>query len=91
MEVNSPKRIHIIGSVGSGKTTLAKELSSRLNIPFFGLDNVAWKRRETSDIRRTDEEREEYLNSIVHRVTWIIEGVHNEEWVADSFVRADIR
>jgi adenylate kinase family enzyme len=40
MEGNIPKRIHIIGSVGSGKTTLARTLSSRLNIPFYELDNV---------------------------------------------------
>ncbi|MFG3612939.1 hypothetical protein M2M59_01205 [Rummeliibacillus sp. G93] len=30
-----PKRIHIIGSIGSGKTTLAKKLSDQLSIPYF--------------------------------------------------------
>ncbi|MFU8690619.1 EutP/PduV family microcompartment system protein [Rossellomorea sp. FS2] len=29
-----PKRIHIIGSVGSGKTTLARALSTATSIPF---------------------------------------------------------
>jgi shikimate kinase len=37
------KKIHIIGSVGSGKTTLARTLSSHLNIPFYELDNVFGK------------------------------------------------
>lgn len=32
------KRIHIIGSVGSGKTTLAKEISSKLGIPYYELN-----------------------------------------------------
>ncbi len=65
MKKNIPKRIHIIGSVGSGKTTLAKDLSSKLNIPYYELDNVVWKRHSTGDIRRTDEEGDEYLNSIL--------------------------
>lgn len=35
-----PNKIHIIGSVGSGKTTLARALSYQLNIPYYELDNV---------------------------------------------------
>jgi adenylate kinase family enzyme len=85
-----PKRIHIIGSVGSGKTTLAKELSSKLHIPYYELDNVVWIRDETGDIRRTEQEREEYLNSIIKSESWIIEGIHNEDWVRNCFQRADL-
>ncbi|WP_440338356.1 shikimate kinase [Lysinibacillus sphaericus] len=40
MNKKFPSKIHIIGSVGSGKTTLAKELSAKLNIPYYELDNV---------------------------------------------------
>ena len=85
-----PKRIHIIGSVGSGKTTLAKELSVKFSMPFYELDNVVWKRHKDGDIRRTVEEREKYLNEITHTETWIIEGVHNEDWVANSFREAEL-
>lgn len=86
-----PKKIHIIGSVGSGKTTLARELSSKLNIPFYELDNVVWKRHvEHVDIRRTEKEREEYLNTLISSGTWIVEGVHNEEWVSNSFRNAEM-
>jgi adenylate kinase family enzyme len=87
---NKPKKIHIIGSVGSGKTTLAKNLSTKLNIPFYELDNVVWKRNKSGDIRRTEEEREKYLHSITHSETWIIEGVHNEDWVDSSFQNAEL-
>ncbi|MFK9095455.1 AAA family ATPase [Bacillus salipaludis] len=90
MKNKIPKKIHIIGSVGSGKTTLAKRLSRKLNVPFYELDNVVWKRQKSVDIRRTDEERKEYLNSIIQSDTWIIEGVHNEDWVASSFYNAEL-
>ncbi|GAM16039.1 AAA family ATPase [Mesobacillus selenatarsenatis] len=84
-----PNKIHIIGSVGSGKTTLARSLSARFNLPHHELDNVVWKRTDMGDIRRSDRERDEYLKSIVNTDSWIIEGVHYE-WVADSFENADM-
>ncbi|MEH7236840.1 AAA family ATPase [Bacillus sp. JJ1562] len=90
MENEIAKRIHIIGSVGSGKTTFAKQLSSKLNIPFYELDNVVWIRDKSGDIRRTEKEREEYLDTILQSESWIIEGVHNEEWVSSSFHHADL-
>ncbi|MFZ2210289.1 MAG: hypothetical protein WAV34_02060, partial [Lactococcus raffinolactis] len=33
-------KIYIIGAVASGKTTLAKTLSDRLDVPYYSLDNV---------------------------------------------------
>jgi adenylate kinase family enzyme len=90
MKKRIPKRIHIIGSVGSGKTTLARELSSKFNIPFYELDNVVWKRHKSGDIRRTEEEREEYLHSIIQSESWIIEGVHYEDWVDISFLQSEL-
>jgi adenylate kinase family enzyme len=83
------KRIHIIGSVGSGKTTLARILSSKRGIPFYELDNVVWQRTKTGDIRRSEQERDEYLNQIIHSDSWIIEGVHHK-WVLPSFHAADL-
>lgn len=90
MKNTIPNRIHIIGSVGSGKTTLAKELSLLLNVPFYELDNVVWIRGKSGDVRRTDKEREDYLNTIINSKSWIIEGVHNEDWVANCFQYADL-
>jgi len=84
-----PKRIHIIGSIGSGKTTLAKTLSNQLNIPYYELDNVVWKRFDSGDNKRTEQERNEYLSSIVTTENWIIEGVHHK-WVTPCFKSADL-
>ncbi|WP_407272861.1 DNA topology modulation protein FlaR [Radiobacillus sp. PE A8.2] len=83
-------KIHIIGSVASGKTTLAKNLSSRYNVPYYELDNVVWKRNKTGDIRRTEKERETILRTIINSDTWIIEGVHNGDWVKSSFEHAQM-
>jgi adenylate kinase family enzyme len=88
MENKIPTKIHIIGSVGSGKTTLARALSSKLNIPFYELDNVVWKRFQSGDVRRSEEERDEYLNHIINSDAWIIEGVHHK-WVHQGFQNAE--
>lgn len=90
MKKNTPNKIHIIGSVGSGKTTLSKELSFKLNVQFYELDNVVWKREKSGEIKRTEKEREEYLNTLLSSDAWIIEGVHNEEWVSKSFHNAEL-
>lgn len=82
-------KVRIIGSVASGKTTLAKKLSSKLNIPYYELDNVVWKRQKSGDIRRTEQEMKDFLEEIVQKEDWIIEGVHWEEWVAPTFRKAD--
>ncbi|GEN52231.1 DNA topology modulation protein FlaR [Halobacillus faecis] len=84
------KKIHIIGSVASGKTTLARKLSGELHLPYYELDNVVWERHQSGDIRRTEEERAEYLKGIVGMEGWIMEGVHNEWWVEESFRHADV-
>ncbi|MEB2298666.1 AAA family ATPase [Lysinibacillus xylanilyticus] len=90
MNKKFPRKIHIIGSVGSGKTTLAKELSEKLNIPYYELDNVVWIRQNSGDCRRTDQQKVDYLNDIILTKAWIIEGVHNEDWVAQSFLNAEL-
>ncbi|NRG45372.1 AAA family ATPase [Bacillus sp. CRN 9] len=90
MRKEMPRKIHIIGPVGSGKTTLARQLSAKLSIPFYELDNVAWKRQVSGDIRRPEVDREACLDEIIQSNCWIVEGVHNEEWVFPSFNHAEL-
>lgn len=82
-------KIRIIGSVGSGKTTLAKKLSEMEGISYFETDRIVWK-REQIEVRRTDSEKNELLKQIINQPNWIIEGVHIEPWAMDSFTQADI-
>lgn len=83
------RKIHIIGSVGSGKTTFAKKLVHLLSIPMYELDNVVWRRTASEDVRISTEERDEKLKKIVQTDEWIIEGAHHE-WVLPSFQQAQI-
>ncbi|ELQ0051121.1 AAA family ATPase [Listeria monocytogenes] len=82
-------KIRIIGSVGSGKTTLAKKLSEWQQIDYFETDRIVWKREET-EVRRTDNEKIAVLNKILQQENWIIEGVHLEAWVDESINQADV-
>ncbi len=37
------QRIAIVGTTGSGKTTLAQQLSQRINVPHIELDALHWE------------------------------------------------
>lgn len=89
MDKSIIQKMHIIGSVGSGKTTLARRLSVKLSLPFHELDNVVWKRNKSGDIRRSEEERDSLLEELVHTTSWIIEGAHHS-WIEKSLQRADL-
>ncbi len=82
------RKIHIIGSVGSGKTTLARKLSAQVGIPYYELDNVVWERGPQGDRRRTEKERDALLQEIIASDNWIIEGVHHT-WIMESLRQAD--
>ncbi|ANU10991.1 hypothetical protein A1A1_07924 [Planococcus antarcticus DSM 14505] len=59
-------KIYIIGSVGSGKTTLARKLSALLEIPHFETDNFVWQRQGGADVRRVESSRDGQFFSASH-------------------------
>ena len=89
LKMNKNKKIHITGSVGSGKTTLAKKLSTELDIPYYEIDNIIFERHGTGDIRRSEKEIVNILDEIVSDDAWILEGTSTKEWVIRSFAAAD--
>ncbi|MHA2357270.1 MAG: isopentenyl transferase family protein, partial [Candidatus Heimdallarchaeaceae archaeon] len=64
-------RIKIYGSTCSGKTSLAIQLSEKLEIPVYHLDDIFWE--ENWQEKQPEEFREEVEN-IVNLERWIIDG-----------------
>lgn len=81
-------KIYIIGSVASGKTTLAKNLSDLYNIPWHELDNVIYIRLPSGDVRRSPEDIHNEFNKIINCEKWIIEGVFRKCF-NEGFHKAD--
>lgn len=71
-------KIYIIGSVASGKTTLARKLSILFDVPWYELDDVVYSRLPSGDVKRSTEERDFIFNQIIYSEKWIIEGVYRE-------------
>lgn len=81
-------KIDIIGSVASGKTTLATALSSKYNIPHYQKDNIVWERTDGGDVKRSDDDRDKIFNEILCMDNWIVEG-SPRKCLNESFVCCD--
>lgn len=67
-------KIDIIGSVASGKTTLAKKISMKYQVPYYEKDNIVWERTSNGDRKRSSEERDKIFQEIIQSNEWIVEG-----------------
>ena len=65
------KRVIVIGSPGSGKTTFAEKLNKRTGLPLYYLDAI-WHKPDKTHISR--EEFDSRLSEILARDSWIIDG-----------------
>ena len=71
-------KIYIVGSVSSGKSTLAKKLSETLSAPYQSLDEVVHvpdKSDPWGNRKRQVEERDKLFCSVIQQPNWIIEDV----------------
>jgi adenylate kinase family enzyme len=80
-------RIHIVGSAGSGKTTLAKELGASLALPCHDLDEVAYEGGFGRKIALDD--RVASLQQIITQPGWVTEGAFIW-WTAPLMEAADM-
>ena len=65
-------RIHITGNAGAGKTTLARQLGIKLDIPVYHLDAIVW---ESNWGKTNPEKRNLDITALVEKQNWLIEGV----------------
>lgn len=86
-----PKRIHILGTSGSGKSFLSKKLFEVLKTKVYDLDDIFWvkKGERKYDVRRDGEERNKLLREITRKNKWIIEGCYSS-WIEDSIRRSNL-
>ena len=79
------KRIIILGSSGSGKSTFSRKLHDLLGLPLIHLDNIWWKEDRTTITR---EEFDLKLNEILQEDEWIIDGDYSRTY-EDRFKACD--
>jgi adenylate kinase family enzyme len=65
------RKVLVIGSGGSGKTTLARRIAARLNIELIHLDSLYWR---PGWVETPKAEWLKILEEIVERDTWIMDG-----------------
>ena len=65
------KKIIIIGCSGSGKSTFARKLSAKINIPLYYLDMIWYKPDKTT---LTKKEFDEQLGALLDKDMWITDG-----------------
>ena len=68
------ERIIIIGCGGAGKSTLARQLGEKLNIPVIHLDKLFWK---PGWVEETPEEFDRKLVLELEKPRWIMDGNFN--------------
>ena len=65
------KKVLIIGCAGSGKTTLAKQLSKIIGLPIIHMDNYYWSDNWG---RKSDAEWHDIVNELCQKPKWIMDG-----------------
>jgi adenylate kinase family enzyme len=82
------KKILIWGGCGHGKSTLAKEISKRINIPQYDLDNLTFNKEHTQKV--TDFIRDKRLKELLKNEKWVIEGAYVGEWMHQAIKDCDL-
>lgn len=87
----SMKRINVVGSSGSGKSTFSSRLSKKLNIPHYEMDSLFWKENWTME---DNDNFKEKVRQIAEKDRWILDGnyrrVNSIKWsYADTIIWID--
>ena len=64
-------RINVVGTAGSGKSTISKRIAQKLDVPYVQLDEIFWKPNWKESC---DEEFFSKVEEIVSSDGWILDG-----------------
>lgn len=80
-DVYSPemRRVSVIGSSGSGKTTFARSLASHLGVPWLELDSVFW---QEGWAKKPPEDFRAEVAEFVTGERWVVDGNYTSKGVA---------
>ena len=70
------KRILVIGTSGTGKSTFAQKLSKCLKLPFFASDHFYW---EPNWRIASAEKVHQQILEVIYREAWILDGNFDDE------------
>ncbi len=88
------KKVYIMGSGGTGKTTLSKLLMQKYKYPYLELDDIYWdnsKDNKAYNVKTDKQVRDKILQEFLEKnQTWIIDGVYYKEWVYSIFKSVDM-
>jgi adenylate kinase family enzyme len=65
------ERINVVGTSGSGKTTVARELSRLLKLPYYEMDRLFWKPEWHES---SNDEFLPKVRNVADQTTWILDG-----------------
>ena len=68
------KKINVVGTSVSGKSTFSRMLATRLGYPYLEMDTMFWKPNWQES---TDEEFFAKLNSALSQERWVLDGNYN--------------
>jgi hypothetical protein len=85
LEHEPMKRILVVGTSGSGKTTVAQEIASRLNLNHHASDDFYWQPGwQPAAIDRVDD----LLDQVLAEPSWVLDGNFEHRW-EDVWNQAD--
>jgi adenylate kinase family enzyme len=65
------RRINVVGTSGSGKSTFGRQLAEVLDIPHYEMDRLFWK---PDWVGATDEELFESVRQVTEQESWLLDG-----------------
>lgn len=68
---NTLRKVAVVGSTGSGKTTMARALAARLGVPQVELDELHW---EASWVEAPAEVFRERVTAALDGSAWVVDG-----------------